>query len=303
MNPTESSPPRAKPDYSKLEYIPAFVPEPAAGPVEPAATSVHPARKIDWNATPLIELVDAAAQQRTERETEERRRAEALGLVRLLGWALAGLVAFVLLIEAVQFFANDRPPADQLQAEADRVGAEVLRLVTVPGQPLALAEARAEFFGTPARGRADYDLVVTIELRAPLYAPADSNGVQPYLQLQRSLRDAHTRMLERGLFLRHAELSHPPVLPPVIALTHRAGDRIVCKVPLEAARGAWSWRLVSRLERRRDGGRRFAGEELERQPATRLIFGAPGTREEMRRLMGEARAYILAVNAALAELP
>jgi len=288
-----------KPDYSQLEYIPAFVPPepPAAGPPPPAV----PERRINWQETPLIELVDAAAQQRAEEATQQRRRAEMLGLVRLFALALGGVVALMLAVEAVQFWANDRPPERALREETARVAAEVLRRTAVPGQPVRLQSAEAEWLGRPGRGRADYAIVVTLELRVPLYAPADSNGVQAYLQMQRSLTDAHRRMMERGLFAARPELAHPPVLPSLIAQTHRAGDRMVMRVPLEAVRGGWSWRLTAEPQRMRVAGRIFQGEELARQPQPHLVFGAPGVREEMRRLLQEGRRYILAVNAAMAE--
>ena len=90
------------------------------------------------------------------------------------------------------------------------------------------------------------------------------------------------------------ELLAAPELPALIAQTHRRGERFVVRVPLESRRHGWRWTLTPHPEQRRLVAKNFDGETLDRWPEPRVLFGAPGGREEMRRLMAEAQRYVLA---------
>lgn len=279
----------------------APVPAPEASPAAEAAAEVPSgSAKIDWNDVPLVELIDAATQQRAEAETEARRVHDAVSLLRVLSIGLAAAIAVVFAFELVQALANDRPADARLSAEADRVGAAMLRQYAAPGQSIALASTRAEFAEALEKGRAAYHVLVVLELRAPLYAPADSNGAQAYLQLQRALADAQQRVLANAVLRAQPALLSPPTMPALIAQTHRRGERLVIRVPLEAQRRGFSWELVVHPEQRRVLSPLFVGETRDRQPQPHLVFGAVASREELRRRQAEARAFILEVQRAAA---
>ncbi|MBI2514148.1 MAG: hypothetical protein HYV96_19420 [Opitutae bacterium] len=287
----------ANPIVPPATPVPASETSPAAE-AEPKVASGT--TKIDWNEVPLVELIDAAAQQRTEVETEARRVHDAVSLLRVLSIGLAAVIAIVFAFELVQALANDRPADARLSAEAERVGAAMLRQYAAPGQSIALASARAEFVEAPEKGRANFHVLVTLELRAPLYAPADSNGAQAYLQLQRALADAQQRVLASPVLRAQPTLLSPPTMPALIAQTHRRGERLTIRVPLEAQRRGFSWALVAHPEQRRVLSPLFVGETIDRQPRPHLVFGAAASRDEVRRLQAEARAFILAVQRAAA---
>lgn len=265
--------------------------------VPPPPAAAAPA-KIDWNEVPLVELIDATTQQRAEVEAEAKRVHDALALLRVLSFGAGLVLVLVLAFEFLQFLTNDRPAEKSLQREAARVGEAMLAHYAAPGQPIAVQSVEAEFVDAPGKGRANYHLLVTLELLAPLYAPADSNGAQAYLQLQRATADAQQRVLASAALRTRAALLSPPSLPPLIAQTHRRGERLTIRVPLEAQRHGLRWELTTRPERRRALSPRFNGETMDRQPQPNLVFGAPASRDEMRRLQAEARDFILAVNRA-----
>lgn len=295
LPPSPPSTPGAPAHSGSLPHAP--VPSAPLPPEGPAPVATPPA-KIDWNEVPLVELIDAATQQRAEAEAEAKHVRDALALLRVLSLG-AGLVLVLLLaVEILQFLTNDRPAEKSLQREAARVGEAMLAHYTAPGQPIAVQSVAAEFVDAPGKGRANYHLLVTLELRAPLYAPADSNGAQAYLQLQRATADAQQRVLASPVLRARAALLSPPSLPALIAQTHRRGERLVIRVPLEAERHGLRWELTTRPERRRLLSPRFTGETMDRQPQPNLVFGAPASRDEMRRLQAEARDFILAVNRA-----
>lgn len=251
---------------------------------------------VDWSSVPVVELIDAASQQRAQMEAEANRLREAWSLLRLLGIGLAAVLVAVGAFELGQLFVNGAPRAEHLQAEGERVAATVLRDFAAPAQPLRVQSVRAEQFARPARGRIDYDLLVTLELAAPLHLPAESNGAQAYLQLQRATADAFARVLAHPSLRGQPALQSFPALPPLYAVAHRSGERVVVRVPLEAERRGWRWELRPRLEQRHASPTTLSGEVLERLPEPRLIFNTPAGREEMRRRMVEARDYIIRVN-------
>ncbi len=290
MAAAKGSPPQQAP--APVSVVPLSLPIPAvAVPLPP---------KIDWHEIPDLEFVNTARLAEIAAEARARRRRDALSLLRPVGWGLGALVSVVLLVEAWHYFVNDLPPERQLAAEKDRMAAQMLQRFDAPAQPFEVESVRAELVSTQGSSRADYSLVVTLRLAAPLYAPADSNGAQPYLQLQRSAVEAQDAMLKHRLFLSRPALAEPVELPLLITLVHRPGEKLVIEVPLEAARAGWRWRLQTRPEQAR-GAARFDGQILAQFGDTPvLIFNSAQARATMRLLMAEAQKFVLAVNDELA---
>lgn len=277
-----------------VSVVPVSLPIPAVGAPPPPPT-------IDWNETPDMDFVSAARLAEIEAGVRARRRRDALALLRLIGRGLGALAALVLLVEAWRHFVNDLPPERQLTLEKDNVAAQVLQRFNAPARPFEVESVRAELVSTPGARRADYNLVVTLRLAGHLYAPADSNGAQPYLQLQRSVTEARDEMLRHRLFLDRPELAEPPKLPLLLALTHRAGEKLVVRVPLEAESAGWHWRLRPRPELAAGPAEPMNGQVLGQFGDTPvLVFSSSQARAAMRPLMAEGRKFVLAVNNELA---
>lgn len=272
--------------------------------VAPAAASPRPdsvealARSIWDEPPPEVELVNAQRLAEIAAGIEARRRRDRIMLLQLLGMAAGAVTAVIVLVEAWQFFGNHRPAPERLEAVAAEVAGGVMARLGTSSQPLALERVETELVRAASSREVEYEVLVTVRLRENLFAPADSNGAQPYLLLQQSLREAGDRMRQQRLFLERPDLSAPVALPQLLAPTHRAGERLVMRVPLAAERVGWRWRLQADPERMRAQGPLFHGQVLADHGAgARLIFGSPEAREKMRPLMDEARRFILAVNA------
>jgi hypothetical protein len=273
---------------------------PEAPPAAARSVATGDALKIDWHATPQIELFTAADLERVRRETEARRWSDTLGTLRLLGSAVAALALLVLGFELMQRLANRLPSDAALAAHGAQLGAEFLRTYASDAQPLSFGGSAAVRRDSPSATHARYEFTVTLRLREPLYAPAASNGAQAYLDLQRAVADAHGRFVASRRYADFPELANPVELPALLAMTHRAGERLIVRVPVTATRRLFGWRLASDLAAARVLTPAFTGEVLARQPAASLIFGQTGARDAMRQRQDEARAYVLAVQRALA---
>ncbi|MBA3849742.1 MAG: hypothetical protein C0502_07070 [Opitutus sp.] len=272
----------------------------APGPRPAAVAPAAPQKGIDWSALPEVQLITAASAEQARAEVEARRWGEALKILRALGFVLAGGVALVSGFELAQRVFNARPSDAQLAALGATVAADFQREFDTPARPLRIDGAAARLVAETDARRADYRLTVTLRLREALYAPAESNGAQGYLGLQRAVAEAHGRVIRERLYLDLRALAMPPVLPPLLAQTHRAGERLVIELPVAATRAAWGWRLEPQPERRRIVTPAFSGEVRARQPAAHLVFGTDAAREPLRTLMREARDYVLAVQRAVA---
>lgn len=266
---------------------------PTAGKLPP---SIEP-KKIDWNAMPEIQLLTAAAIEQTRIQTERRRWHDGLGLLRTLGLGLGIVLALVLAFEVVQRFANNLPSKDRLEAVGRHAASQWQREHGVVAQPLEVDSVRPEIVVRNGAREVALRLVVTLRLRAPLYGPADSNGTQAYQMLQRSVFDAHKRVVQDGLYLAYPELVAPPPMPPLLSMTHRAGEKLVLTVPVEATRTWWSWQ-VRQMERSRLTTPVFTGQELSRFAPPYLIFGSPEARTAVRAALRSGREYVLAVQRA-----
>lgn len=295
VQPKAESPPEPE---AKLAAPPAPSAKPSAGKKpETSAGQPDPVAKINWNEIPEIEVVTAADVERAKIETEARRKREMIGMFKIGGYCLLGLVVLALAFESVRYVLNKVPAPEKLASLGSEVGVQVLHRFTTGQQPLEVESVESELLDR-SRSSAQYEYRVTLRLRGNLYGPADSNGAQPYLQMRRSLADAEALVLQKRLFLDTPDVAQAPEMPMLIAVTHRAGERMIVRVPLEATRSVWSWRLRPDVDRARVSGRRFEGQAISRYHDTpHLIFGTVETRERMRELMSAARKFILEVNA------
>ncbi len=291
------------PEDGRLIGLPETPPPAARPPVAPPATanagSGTPQKIVDWSAVPEVQLITATATEQVRVETEARRWQDAWKILRTLGLVVAAGIALVSGFELAQRVFNARPSESRLAAVGAGVAAELWREFDSPARPLRIDGTELRSVAVLDARRADYRLTVTLRLRAPLYGPADSNGAQGYLDLQRAVAQAHDRVIGERLYLDTPALATPPVLPPLIAQTHRAGERLVIELPVAATRALWGWRLEPELARRRVASPVFTGDILARQPAPHLVFGTTAAREPMRTAMREARDYVIAVQRAV----
>lgn len=225
------------------------------------------------------------------------KRKEALRVWRIVGGAVLAVLLVGLANEVGAAFFRGVPPPAQVAASGDDLGRQITRLYDKPAQPLVLESAQPVMFAHSTTRRADYDVVTTLRLRADLYAPAESNGAQPYLQLQQSLAEARAKVLKHSLFSTVPTLRDAPEMPRLLDLTHQAGEKVVVKVPLSATRSGWSWTLAPvKLEQRR-ANRPLKGEVIARFSETPfIVFNRGSARDIMLQKMQDARRYIIAVN-------
>jgi hypothetical protein len=266
-----------------------------------APRSAETIAKSMWDEPPPeVELVNAARLAEIASEIEARRRRDRLAMLKVAGAAAGFVLAVVGLVEVWQFFGNGRVAPERLAAEAAAVSRGVVATHSTAAQPMVIEAVRTEERVGARAGRADYDVVVTLRLAENLFAPADSNGAQPYLLMQRSVNESADRMRRDRLFLDNPALADPVQMPRLLALAHRAGERLDVRVPLKSERVGFRWRLVPHPEQARLAGPAFGGQVLARwADEPHLIFGSSEAREKMRTLIADGRRYVLAVNAEL----
>jgi hypothetical protein len=269
---------------------------PRVGAPQSDGAAKPPPPKINWHEMPEIEVVTAADLERVRLETEARRRRDMIAMFKIGAYCLLGVLLLAAAFETLRYVLNPRPGENEFAALKEDIGAQVLRSFTSGEQPLEIGEIEVDEVDR-TRNRIDYELRVTLRLRMPLYAPADSNGAQPYLAMQRSLAESQSLVLQQRLFLENQELATAPEMPMLLAVTHRAGERRLVRVPVTATRSFWTWRVEPHPERARPIGAAFVGQALARYDAKYLIFGDPEARDRMRRVMADARRFILNVNA------
>jgi hypothetical protein len=276
-------------------------PEPGSAPRPPPPKRPPKPVKIVWDVPAQFEILDEAAVQQAAEEAKKARTREALRTWRFVALAVAAVAALIFFSELAAATTNALPPAARLQARSAEIAEQVRRLYDSPRQPLALEGVKPVLFAQEGSRRATYDVVVTLRLRVPLYAPANSNGAQTYLQLQRSLADARARVLRHGLDQDNPALRTAVEMPLLLAVTHKAGEPLVIKVPLEAERSGWTWKFGPPRLDQRNVSRQLTGNMIRHyQPAPFLVFGTPAGREQMRQKITEARRYIQAANTELA---
>lgn len=253
--------------------------------------------KIVWESNPQFEFTNEVAMRRAAEEAVAKKRRDALRVWRIVGASILAVLVIGLANELGAAFLRPLPSAEQLANSSRTIGQEIWRLSDKPAQPLAFGSAQAFLFAGSGTRRAEFDVVTTLRLRADLYAPADSNGAQPYLMLQRSLAEAHAKVLKHSLMVEAPALRAAPEMPLLLAMTHHAGEKLVVKVPLAAQRSGWNWTLAPVDFEQRRASRRLTGEVLANfGESPVLVFTTSSDRDIMRRKMEEARGYIIAVN-------
>lgn len=224
--------------------------------------------------------------------SREHRRGGRIRQARIAAAAFAALVVLHFVVTLILY----RAPTDEaLEAHAHRIAATVTPLYSDTDQPLRAEEAVAVWRDRVDSRTLRYFAEITMRLRKPLYGPAATNGTVAYRQLQESLLIARTQDLKYEIFPA-SEGPKAPMLPQLLQLTHRAGEPLIVRVPFEATRFGWSWRLRPAQLANRSVERTLTGMSLDRYEGTpHLIFGPDGAMADIRARMKAARTYIIAV--------
>lgn len=267
-----------------------------------AAVAAATAALPGTTAAPFITILQKEALAR-----ELRRQAR-------IRWAIrAGIIAAaaVMLHFAVTRWLYRAPSGAALQAHARDLAQMLVPLHTTPLQPLQAGQAVVSLSDRVTSSRIRYAAEVTMHLAQPLYVPAATNGTAAYRLMQQSLQAAREQDIKLKLF-ENKEGPAAPELPLLIQVAHRAGERMTVRVPFEARRFGWHWRIDSAQLALRTTNRNFEGATIDRYARVpHMIFGGAGTLAEIRRLTQLARTYIIAVskevqkhaNAAAVEAP
>jgi hypothetical protein len=209
--------------------------------------------------------------------------------------AIVAAVAIVALHFAVTRLFYRAPSPDVLQTYANFLAEMLLPLHSTPQQPLAAAGASVSLRDRISTNRVRYAAEIGLRLTRPLYMPSTSNGTAAYRVMQQSLHAAREKELKFKLF-EDQEAPGAPEMPLLIQMVHRAGEQVIVRVPFEAERFGWRWRIEPAHLALRTASRSFEGATIERfARVPHLVFGAPGTLADMRLRTQLARAYIIAV--------
>lgn len=263
-----------------------------ARPVVPDELARALATLAAENAAPAVSSTPFVSVAERGLNAQQRRRARGRRWLIGSGIAVVGLVALHLVITRV-VLRTPRPEA--LASHAEAIGRAVLPLYSATAQPLR-ADASVVVFRDRVRdGHLRYSAEVTLRLTQPLYAPATTNGTAAYRQLQAALHASQAQSAELDLFA-PGEIDEPPELPLMLQIVQRAGDRMVVRVPFEATRVGWAWRLSPPALALRSAVPTFNGVALDRYAgAAYLIFGRPDTLAIIRARTKAAREYVIAV--------
>lgn len=251
-----------------------------------AAVAAATAGGAGTTAAPFITVMQKEA---VAREMRVLRR------IRLAKLGLAALAGVVLLHFAITRIFYRAPTADALGAHAQSLTSAVVPLYSGLLQPLQVEGAVVTLNEAVDSRHLRYAAEVTLRLREALFVPAFSNGTKEYRQLQESLQSARAQELKFKLF-EGTEAPDAPELPLLIQLSHRAGESLVVRVPFEARRIGWVWRLGPPVLINRSVNRSIEGDALMRYAGSPyLVYEDAGTLAEIRRRMRLARIYIIAV--------
>ena len=235
---------------------------------------------------PFLSVKDKEAEVRALRRKAMRK------LGKIVLWVLGGLVISYFLIG---FLFYRRPSDDELQAAVNETAKAVLLLETNELCPLAIESAEPILREIMDSRHVRYYAEITLRLRQSLYSPTQSNGTVVYDMLRESLRLAESQELKFNFFALGAG-PKPPVLPRLIQLVHRVGERMVVRVPIETERFGWRWRLKPGSLANRAVNRTFSGEILDAfDDVPYLIFGLPSTMPDIRARTKAAQEFITAV--------
>jgi hypothetical protein len=263
-------------------------PKPAAlsSDLAAALAAVNAAAEVAGvTAAPFISVMQ---KQAVAREVKRIRR------LRVAMWVgIAAVVCGLLHVAVTQvFYRIPAPP--EVQTHAEQLKADLLPLYSTARQPLQVDTVKVSKPERIAGGRMRYVAEVTLRLRKPLYVPAASNGTAAYRQLQVSLQAARDQELRYNLFA-EADAPEVPDLPMLLQTSHRAGDAIVVKVPFEARRFGWRWKLEAAQTGRRVANRGFDGNALEFFGDAQYLIYSPQSLGEVRQRTKAAREYVTAV--------
>jgi hypothetical protein len=263
----------------------------ASSPVSDELAAALQKLAAEYAAPAVTSAPFVTAMQRQE-ETQARKREARRRLIRL-GVIVAVLaVALHLTVTRVLYRT---PDPDAIESHVQALPETVLPFYSSSRQPLQPGPVVYAETDRVDANRIRYAAEVTLRLRVPLYVPASTNGTAAYRQLQESMQMARQRDIQFSLFTAEDSPPHPD-LPLLLQMSHRAGDSIVVRVPFEARRFGWKWRLQPAQIPLRTVNRAFSGDAIEYYRETPyLIYGAPGSMAEVRLLMRQARAYIIAV--------
>jgi hypothetical protein len=243
-------------------------------------------------AAPTVTSAPFITAMQREVEARERKRESRRQLIKLGILAACAVIGLHITITRVLYRT---PSVEALTATVETLPDALLPLYSTARQPLQPGSVFYTETDRVSANRIRYAAEVTLRLRKPLYVPAVTNGTAAYRQLQESLLAARQRELKFNLFP-PGEGPTFPDLPMLIQVSHRAGDTVVIRVPFEARRFAWTWRIDAPLIALRSVNRTLAGDSIELyQGVPHLIFGAAGSMAEVRLLMRQARVYIVAV--------
>jgi hypothetical protein len=243
---------------------------------------------VGGNTNPLfVPLSQKAAIGRSNRRRVQRR-------VALIG--LGAIAALVVLHLVMTRFLYRAPTAEALEEYGQKLEAVVLPLYSSVTQPLQFDRTSIELKETIDSSHLSYVASITLRLREPLYAPALTNGTAAYRQMQESVQLARALDLRLKL-LANVETPEPPDLPLIIQVSHPARDPIVVRVPFDARRFGWRWRIEPPQLAQRSVNRAFRGDTQARFANTpHLIFGRAGAANEMRARLREGRDYVVAIS-------
>ena len=286
--------PASRPPVAQAPAVPDRSAERAGGrdpAVSDELASALAALAAEYAPLPMSTAPFMSAKQK-EVDAGERRRRLRERLVKLG----AGLLVAVGVLYAVASTLLFRFPSDEaLAAAAARTAQEVILLHTSDERPLEIDRAIPVLRESIAPNELRYYAEVTLRLRQPLYGPALTNGTVSYRMLQDSLQRAREQELKFKFFPPGAG-PQPPELPQLLQLLHRAGDPLVVRVPFEAEKFGWRWRLKPAQLALRIVSGRFEGATLDHfADAPYLIFGVPETMGDIRARMQSAREFIIAI--------
>jgi hypothetical protein len=270
---------------------PARPPAEASSPVSDELAAALKKLAAEYAAPAVTNAPFVTAMQRQEEIRERKRESRR----RLLTMAVVVLVAGLALHFTVTRILYRTPEPDAVEAHVQALPELVLPFYSTNRQPLQPGTVVYAETDRVDANRIRYAAEVTLRLRKPIYVPASTNGTAVYRQLQESLQLARQRDIKFSLFPPGESPPHPD-LPLLLQVSHRAGESITVRVPFEARRYGWGWRLLPAQIPLRSVNRTLTGDSIDYYADTPyLIFGQSGTMAEVRLLMRQARAYIIAV--------
>lgn len=238
-------------------------------------------------------------QQREELNSRARRRAR----WSLLRTAVIALAALVTLHFIAGYTLLREPSASSLDQVARALAPEILRLYSSADQPLEIFDVQAKIQAHPQTDEVSCVAEVTLRLREPLFAPAESNGTDLYRSHAAAIALAEAEAARRGLYT-HGNAPVPPLLPKVLRTAHRTGETLTVEIPFNAQRFGWSWRYSPAAIERRSVSRTFAGAALAQHGSGPvLLLDSPGAQAGIRELTRAAKDYLEKIGRDLATAP